>query len=305
MKTSLARAGVRSPLGAALDLLGDQWTLLILQSVFLRVRRYSEIKDRLGIADAVLAARLRALLGAGLLEQLPYRDGQRTRAEYHLTERGLALWSMLIAIWAWERRWVASRESDLPELSHQDCGTTVPRLACARCGQPVSAHDTTVERAEGVRLAAASQARRFRRQGWERISDKPLLFFPHTMEILGDRWATGIIAAAFLRIHRFADFERELGIAPSVLSERLARLVDLGILATTRSRHLAGASEYHLTDKGLAFFPVFEIIVFWASTYLPGDPGIRVLHGDHGLVPALQCDRCHRLLSRRAVHFTL
>lgn len=302
--TQVAEPGAQ--LGRALDLLGDQWTLLILQSVFLRVRRYNDLRARLGVADAVLAARLRGLVDAGVLDQVPYQDERRTRHEYRLTAAGLDLWQLLVAVWAWERRWIAGRAAELPELRHLVCGgTTVPDLACAHCGVPVTAHDTAVRRAPDVPVAAAMPARRFRRQGWERVAGDPLLFYPQTMEILGDRWATGILTAAFLAARRFADFQRELGIGPSVLTERLRRLVELEVLVTTPSRDRSGASEYRLTPKGHGFFPVVASVVAWAARHVGGEPGVRVLHPHCGneLAPALCCDRCGALLDRREVRF--
>jgi DNA-binding HxlR family transcriptional regulator len=298
--TSAPAKAPGEPLSRALDLLGDQWALLILQSIFLRVRRYNDLRARLGVADAVLAARLRGMVDAGVLTLAPYQDERRTRHEYRLTAPGLDLWRFLVGVWAWERRWIPGRASELPELHHLSCGNaTVPELACGGCGTRVSASDTTAERAAGVPVAAAMSARRFRRQGWERVAGDPSLFYPQTMEILGDRWATGILLAA----RRFADFQRELRISPGVLSERLRRLVDLGVLATAPSGDRSGASEYRLTPKGHGFFPVFAFLVDWASRHLDGDPGLTVLHHGHPFAPALRCDRCDRGLDRRHVRF--
>ena len=106
-----------STIGRALAELADSWTLLILQRAFLGVRRFAGWRDALGISDSVLAGRLREMTAACLLEARPYREGGRTRSEYRLTPRGLDLWSLLVAIWWWERTWVP-REVPLPELWH-------------------------------------------------------------------------------------------------------------------------------------------------------------------------------------------
>jgi DNA-binding HxlR family transcriptional regulator len=292
-----------APLAQALDLLGDQWSLLIVQSVFLQVRRYNDLRARLGVADAVLSARLRGLVEAGVLEQAPYQDERRTRHEYRFTAGGLDLWRFMVAVWAWERRWIPGRAAELPQLHHLTCGnTTDPELCCATCGSAVTARDAVVERR--LPVAAAVTARRFRRQGWEQVAGDPLLFDPQTMDILGDRWTTGILVAALLATRRFADFQRELGISPSVLAERLRRLVELGVLATAPSDR-SGASEYRLTPKGHGFFPVFALLVGWASQHLGGEVGLTITHGDHPLVPALQCDRCGVPLERRTVRWAL
>lgn len=78
--------------GAALDVIGDRWTLLILRDVFQGVTRYDELQHHVGLSSAVLADRLRKLCDHGILHKVEYRrPGERRRHEYHLTERGLGL----------------------------------------------------------------------------------------------------------------------------------------------------------------------------------------------------------------------
>lgn len=290
-----------------MDLLGDQWTLLILQQVFLRVRRFAEMRQRLGIGEAVLAARLRTLVAAGVLVRVPYRDQQRTRQEYRLTPRGLDLWLLLVEIVLWERAWVPGRAAELPTVRHLVCGrTTTPLLACAACGQPLSTRDTRAIRPAGVPIGGATPARRFRRRSWPRPDD-PLLFYPETVELLGDRWHTAIMVAAFLRVRRFADLERELGIRPSVLISKLRRLVELGVLRMVPTER--GGTEYRLTDKGRGFFGVFAVIADWAGRWLAPDPttGLWIEHVPCGnrLRPALACDQCGALIGRQEMRLIL
>lgn len=296
----------RDRIGRALDLLGDQWTLLILQQAFFGVRRFNVWRDTLGISEAVLSPRLHSLVEAGVLYRRPYRDHRRTRSEYRLTDAGLDLWSVLVAIWSWEYHWVPGRADELPMLVHSLCGERCdPRLACDHCGEHVTARDTTAHRQPDTAVRDATPPRRFRRSGWESIADRPELFFPETMAILGDRWSTALTAAVFLGVHRFSELERELGIRPSVLSQRLGSLGERGILDR---RHEAGrrAVAYHLTAKGMAFFPVFALIVAWADRWFDDAP--RTLDIQHracgrALAPVLTCDRCGVRLERPQVRF--
>jgi DNA-binding HxlR family transcriptional regulator len=291
-------------LGRALDLLGDQWVLLMLQQAFFGVRRYNDWKRTLGISDAVLAARLRSLVDAGVFYRRPYRDERRMRDEYRLTDAGLALWQVLVAIWAWEYRFVPGRTDELPVLFHDLCGDpTLPDLICRNCGQTVTARDT--EAARERRVGEVTAPRRFRRSGWESIADRPELFFPETMTILGDRWSTAVTAAAFLGVRRFSELERELGIQPSVLSQRLSDLVDHGVLER-RQEDGRRAVEYRLTEKGLAFFPVIALVIAWADRWFKDVPrALTVTHRACGetLHPALACDRCGVRLERTQIHF--
>lgn len=295
-------------IGGALQLLGDQWVLLILQQAFAGVRRFSDWRERLSISEAVLAARLRLLVDAGVLVRVPYRDEQRTRDEYRLTEAGLDLWQVLVAIWAWEVVWVPGRTDQLPTLVHTGCGRLCrPLLGCAACGaRDVRARDTTPLRTPGRSLADASPPRRFRRSGWEEVADRPDLFFPETMSILGDRWASALMAAAFLGVRRFRDLERELGIGPSMLSARLGELVGRGVLERVELPD-SQAVEYRLTDKGRGFFPVVSLIVDWGHRFLPAAPStLSITHPACGqpFAPCLTCETCGEVLHRRSVRFT-
>ncbi|MBE1579232.1 winged helix-turn-helix transcriptional regulator [Amycolatopsis roodepoortensis] len=296
------------PLRRALELLGDQWTLLILQSLFLRFRRYEELRLRLGISPTALSGRLRAMVEADVLVRTPYRDARRTRHEYRLTERGLELWPLLISIWAWEREWVEGRRAVLPTLIHLDCelATSAP-LGCASCERRVDARDVRARRLDDTGVVEATASKRFRRKDADSLAGDPLMFFPDTMELLGDRWSTGLVVSALLGARHFSEFERELGIGPSVLSGRLSKLVDVGVLRTGTAKTRADAHDYRLTAKGLAFFPALAIIAEWSRGFeVPGqEPDITLDHVDCGdrLKPILLCDHCWRPLLRNRVRF--
>ena len=288
-----------SAIGRALQLLGDRWTLLILRDAFYaRTRRYAAWRGALGISDSVLAARLKDLVEGGVLEQL---RGEHGRREYRLTERGLELWVVLVAIWAWERRWVEGRVGVLPRLRHEDCNRlTEPVLVCASCGEPVTARYTSVRLGPSGRFELAAPPRFRRRSSKQNEPTDPRLLFPETMAVLGDRWCAVLLGAAFLGRRRFVDFERDLGISPTLLSERLATLTRVGILSRR-------GTEYRLTDKGMGFFPIYALLVDWAERNLPdpSGPGLVITHRACGkrLRPTLACNRCERVLERRRVRF--
>lgn len=286
------------PLRRALELLGDQWTLLILQSLFLRVRRYEELRRRLGISPTALSGRLRDLVDAGVLAKAPYRDGGRTRQEYRLTERGLELWPVLISIWAWEHEWVDGRRGVLPALVHLDCGReTLAPLGCASCVLPVHPHDVVARRT--VSAGVVTTSKRFRRKDAEPLSGDPLMFFPDTMELLGDRWTTGILVCAMLGARHFSEFERELGIGPGVLSDRLSRLVEVEVMRTETATTRTDARAYLLTAKGRAFFPALAFIADWSGV----DLSLTHTACAQPLRPTLLCETCGKPLERTAVRF--
>jgi DNA-binding HxlR family transcriptional regulator len=295
--------------GRALLLLGDRWTLLILQRAFLGARRFSQLQDALGVSNSVLTSRLRELEQSAVLVRVP-DPNYAGRSEYRLTERGLDLWSVLVAIWAWEKRWIVIRPAPLPELRHVRCGLAcLPRLTCTCAPHLVTPRDTTAVRRSNARVADASPPRLHRRTSAAPQRGDALSFLPGTMELLGNRWSTAVLAAAFLGVRRFGDFERDLGIPPVILADRLKRFVELGVFRRAVYDERYRREEYRLTNKGAAFFDVLALLVRWGERWLGGpvDPVLVIRHRRCGRVlePVLRCDRCQAVLNRREVHFVL
>ena len=87
------------PIAQCLGVVGERWTLLVLREAFFRVRRFDDFQRRLGIARNILADRLSTLVDAGVLERRPYQD-RPVRHEYRLTQKGLDLWPVLVALQA-------------------------------------------------------------------------------------------------------------------------------------------------------------------------------------------------------------
>ena len=105
-----------------------------------------------------------------------------------------------------------------------------------------------------------------------------------------------ILRQAFSRVRRFDDFQRQLGISRSLLSERLGRLVEAGILRRepykddVRTRH-----EYRLTQKGLDLYPALMALREWGDRYMAAEGApLHIRHRDCGgeLHVHLGCDRC-------------
>src|SRR5438132_13379681 len=80
--------------------IGDRWTLMLLRDCFLGVRRFEDFERRLGISRSIIAARLKGLVAEGVLRRDAYQD-HPVRHEYRLTEKGLALHPVIMAIGHW------------------------------------------------------------------------------------------------------------------------------------------------------------------------------------------------------------
>jgi DNA-binding HxlR family transcriptional regulator len=88
------------PIARALDAIGDWWSLLIVQQAIMGQRRFCEMQRNLGVARNILTVRLRKLVDAGVLEQVPASDGSAYE-EYALTEKGRGLFVVLVALRQW------------------------------------------------------------------------------------------------------------------------------------------------------------------------------------------------------------
>ncbi len=98
-----------------------------------------------------------------------------------------------------------------------------------------------------------------------------------TVDILGDWWTPLVIRSAFLGARRFDDFADALDIARNVLTERLQRLTDEGILHKVPYQDRPARYEYRLTEKGLALHPVITSLLQWGNDWLDwGDDGSPV-----------------------------
>jgi DNA-binding HxlR family transcriptional regulator len=130
-------------------LLGERWTLLLLRQVFLGTRRFEDFQTTMDISRSVLAERLAELVDEGVLRRVAYKDS-RTRYEYRLTEKGRALYPVLMALRDWGSQWMPPVDGPSFDLHHHDCGGGVrAKVECTGCGAELTARDvhvTTVNR---------------------------------------------------------------------------------------------------------------------------------------------------------------
>ncbi|GAA3078993.1 helix-turn-helix domain-containing protein [Pseudonocardia yunnanensis] len=132
------------PIGRAVDIVGDRWSLLILRHANIGVTRFDQFRAELGISDNILSNRLAKLVEAGVLVKVPYRDDRRTRHEYRLTSAGADLTPVFEDLARWGQAHTLSGERCRPAMKilHSTCGEELAEgHYCAHCGR-------TVERAE-------------------------------------------------------------------------------------------------------------------------------------------------------------
>lgn len=126
-------------LARSLEVVGERWTLLIIRSVWLGVRRFEELQRVLGVSRPVLSSRLDRLVEEGVLERRQYSNHPR-RHEYLLTTKGAKLWPALIHLMRWGDAYYPEPEGPPLLIEHRDCGGhPTAELRCDRCDAPLSA----------------------------------------------------------------------------------------------------------------------------------------------------------------------
>ena len=121
-----------------------------------------------------------------------------------------------------------------------------------------------------------------------------------SLELVGERWSLLILRdAIFRRKTRFADFQRSLGLASNVLSARLERFVDEGLMERQQSSETK-YYEYVLTEKGLSLAPALIALRQWGDEWAaPLGPPVLAEHAECGgpVEQRLACNRCGETVS--------
>jgi DNA-binding HxlR family transcriptional regulator len=100
------------------------------------------------------------------------------------------------------------------------------------------------------------------------------------MEVVGDRWSILLLREAYYGTRRFDEFQYYLGVAPNILSTRLKKFVDLGMMTRVPLPEHGGRYEYALTEKGRDFFPTYLALKKWGDDWLAEPAGPQVVFRD-------------------------
>lgn len=121
-----------------------------------------------------------------------------------------------------------------------------------------------------------------------------------TLAIVGERWTLLVLREVMLGRRRFEEIRRGTGVASNILSDRLATLVEHGVL--TRD---GDPPEYRVTEKGLDLQPVLTTLMQWGDRYTAGDAGPPVVHVHkacgHDAHARLHCSHCGEQIGPRDV----
>lgn len=126
------------------------------------------------------------------------------------------------------------------------------------------------------------------------MEGEPSCSIARTLEVIGDRWTMLILRDAFRGVRRFDAFQRDLGIARNLLTDRLTKLVEHGVLEKQLYQDHPPRYEYRLTRKGIDLSPALVALMRWGDKWLAeGEPPVSLLH-----------DRCGEPLDQAFVCWT-
>jgi len=154
-----------------LSVIGDRWTLMILRECFLRVRRFEDFQARLGIGRPTLKDRLQTLVDAFVLTKVTYQE-RPLRQEYRLTQKGMDLYPILMAINHWGDVHMAGKKGPPVFHTHNRCGHDFsPMMVCSECRDELQAKEVVARPASSAK--GAHQLPEILRQDTPRATGRP------------------------------------------------------------------------------------------------------------------------------------
>ena len=137
---------------------------------------------------------------------------------------------------------------------------------------------------------------------WDEIGDMRCSV-ARTLSVIGDRWTLLIVRDAFLGVRKFEQFQSDLGLTRHLLTDRLRKLVEHGVLDRVAYQEKPTRYEYRLTEKGIDLYPILLSIVRWGDNWMAdkdGPPMLYVHRGcGHVAMPTLHCPDCGEPVTAR------
>jgi DNA-binding HxlR family transcriptional regulator len=135
-------------ISAALEVVGERWSFLILRGTFNGLHHFEEFQANLGIARNILSNRLGRLVEHGILRRDPDPDDRR-KVAYRLTEKGRDLLPVLLSLRQWGERWVSGLPSNPVLVDRLNRRPIAPITVYSEDGRPLTVGDMEwVDRAE-------------------------------------------------------------------------------------------------------------------------------------------------------------
>jgi DNA-binding HxlR family transcriptional regulator len=297
----------------AADVICDRSSLVLLLFAHAGVERFGDFRERSALGNRQLISRLGTLIEQEILVRLAY-SRHPPRYGYHLTHMGLDLFDVFATMVRWDNAWSPDGSAKGVLIEHVSCGASAvePQLQCGLCAEEVTARSVVEIKASHKDVARVPpKATSYRRSSPSTAADPRERPHPlaHCFEIFGDKWSIEVLVSAFLRTRNFGDFQAQIGISTNILSDRLTRLVHLGILRLNTQKEAGRAGAYMLTEKGIALYPILLAIQAWADKWLRDRyrSPVRLKHRTCGqpLQLSLVCSSCGKALQRANARITV
>ena len=124
-----------------------------------------------------------------------------------------------------------------------------------------------------------------------------------TLDVIGERWTILVLREAFMRVRRFEEFQRNIGLARNILSARLRKLVEAGVLARRQYSEKPPRFEYRLTERGLDLYPALVALMEWGYRHVPNPAGppvtLRHMGCGRDSTPHMVCPECDEPIGPR------
>ena len=137
----------------------------------------------------------------------------------------------------------------------------------------------------------------------DNMTDQTLCPVARAETVVGDRWTVLILRELFMRMHRFEEIQAQTGATPQMVAARLKTLEADGLVKRHAYSKRPLRHEYHLTEKGEAFYPVILALRAWGETWCKSLREGRAINYTHlvcgqpaGLGP--DCESCGKPLRR-------
>jgi DNA-binding HxlR family transcriptional regulator len=208
---------------------------------------------------------------------VPYQTNP-VRHEYRLSEAGIDFYPAIIGLLTWGDRWRGRPVKPLQLFDRRTGALLEPIIACRQCRLEVRAEDLMLPppSMEQPKVAFAGVLRRSSVAA-SYTRGRPCSV-AETLTVIGDRWSFRIIRQSFLGARRFEEFIDGLGIARNILTERLERLVEQGVLDRIEYQNRPPRHEYLLTRSGRDLIPPILMMMDWAQRWGGVAEAPRTLH---------------------------
>jgi DNA-binding HxlR family transcriptional regulator len=291
-----------------LRILSDAWSFLVLRELYLGARRFEQIQGVLRMPRSTLSERLSHLVDTGVLRRVPYGEST-SRFEYRLTERGMDLYLVMLAMLRFGDDWLAGDAPPPLVLTHAKCGHECrPETICSHCRKTIRPHDVTYRDGPGAGFSPAPDLPQRRRSaGVEAFERGRPSSVSRTLGILADRWTFLLVREAFFGVRRFDGFQDHLGIGPNILTGRLNRLVEQGILRREKYQDLPDRYEYRLTAVGRDLYMPLIQMLRWGDRWFDEPLPLLLRHTpcDHDFKPVIVCEHCREPIDPHDMRYRL